>query len=481
MTIDNRGEDPAAALLAQILERADYTVLQRDTLIAADAVVAGDAIVLESRVTLEGRVEGAVAVIGGSLFVRPRAVVTGPIAVFGIGAVVPSGLAEMGEVVHLRAGRSVEVERSAGGIHVTVRESPPPPTFYLPDVYGFGIPTYERVNGLSLLWGVEARFAGRDTARVAIGGAVAYRTERERLDGRLEAVFRPSGRTLVSLRGARGTRTTETWIRGSLANSLSSIGVRSDVRDYFDTEEVALTIQRLPPPPLVEGERFIAPRVMGRVSRDRSIPTGDPWSLFGDDEWRVNPPIDEGVLASVVGGATMGWRGPTSALSGQVAIEWAPGVIGDFEFAQFSATGSWVMEALWRHQIQVDAFTLLPIGSREAPLQRWSFVGGPGTLPADSLAFMRGDHVIFVRSLYFAPLRGLSLPVVGEPALRFEHAAAAAWRTGDPMPDLEQNVGVGVQFNMIHAVVLLNAAERPRDYRFTLGITVPGERMLPIF
>jgi hypothetical protein len=478
--VEGLADDPAARVLAGILQRGNYLLLERDTLLGPDVAVARDVVVLQSRVTLEGRIEGSVAVVEGDFFVRPRAVVAGPIAVFGFGGAYVSGLAERGEIVYLDPRNSVATARDGESLVLTITEPPGPGVLRLPGVFGARLPTYDRVNALTVGWGAAAGFGGRDTATILLGGTARYRTGRGRLDGSLQADWRPGARTLVTALATRTTRTSESWIRGDLANTLAAIAVGSDVRDYYDTDEIALTLARTPPAPIIAGERFFAPLVTLRSSRDRSVSAGSPWSIFGGD-WRPNPQIDDGVLTSVVLGASAGWRGDFSTFAGGTAIEWAPRDIGDFEFAQLSARGSFTTPVLWGHRLAVWGYALHPLGADGAPRQRWSFVGGPGTLPTLEAGAIRGDRLGFVSSAYLAPIPRLQLPLVGQPSIRLEHAAGVAWPTGMERPATVQNLGVGVQLFLVNVMVYADPAERPRRYVLTFGAQLPGTATLPIF
>ncbi|MQA88841.1 MAG: hypothetical protein GEU90_01215 [Gemmatimonas sp.] len=465
--------DAAAVILDSILDRGSYHLVDRDTVIPAGAEIDSDLLVLGSRVTIAGRVEGTVAVVRGELFIRPGASVPGPIASLN-SEIFPSGMAEVGDIVPLESG--IETEIAASGSSRTISLVGPPPArtvFRLPNVFGFGMPTYNRVDGLSLRWSAELASSG-DTAAFALRGTIAYNVEPNTVDGGLRLTLRPFSRLLVTAQAQRSTYTTDDWIRGDLENSLAAILVRSDVRDYFRSAEVSLTLARTPPPPLIPGEGFVTPFVTARASRDRSLAAGDPWTLFGgDDGWRFNPPIDEGVLASLVGGFNAGWQGQTSSFAGRVGVEFAPPNPGDFQFAQLTASGTWSMVALYQHQIQVAAYVLLPIGSREVPLQRWSFVGGPGTLPAHEVAEYRGDHVLFVESNYLVPVPAVRLPIFGSPSIRLLHAAGMAWRTGTRMPRIAQNLGAGLRLGIVDLMVYVNPDDRPLDPEVHLGAQIP--------
>lgn len=481
ITIYGEARDSAIAILEDVVQRGEYIVLDRDTVLESDADIGPDVIVVAARVALEGTIRGGVLTLDGELFVRPGAYIGGPVAAVGTrGGVYPSALAEMPPVIRPHPRVFASVGETPDGYSVAITGPPEPGVLRIPGIYGLGVPTYDRVNGLSLFWGATAAFGGGDTARVALSGTLGYRVLRKRLDGQLVATVHPTVGTRIQLRAARGTRTMDTWIRGDLANSLSSIIKGSDVRDYFDSEEVALTFEVMPPASLIEGEGFIVPGLTARVSRDRSVEAGDPWSLLGDD-WRPNPPIDPGTLASFIGGARFGWRGISSRLDGSLAVEWAPEGIGDFEFAQLSTAARWTMEALWGHSIGLDGFLLLPLTSDEAPMQRWSHVGGAGTLPTFPLAAMRGDHVVYLNSVYLAPLRRTRIPILGHPAIRLEHMAGAAWRTDDSRPPFEQNVAAGVQLSIFRVMVVADPADGLDSAEIYFGAQLSSGVSVPVF
>lgn len=472
ITIDGAADDPAAALVQGILDRGAYQLLDRDTVLTATDRITSDVVVLEARVTVEGRIDGEVGVVGGELFIRPRASVPGPIGVIS-GGVFPSGLAEVGEIIYLDPRIQETVEGPASRRAVTLTRPPRRSALRLPGFFGFGVPTYDRVDGLSLFWSAGLALTGGDTARVSLTGTGAYRTERNRLGGGVELAIRPWSRGLISARVERGTFSSDTWIRGTLENSLAALFVASDARDYFESDAATLTLARTPPPPLIQGEGYFLPRIGVHASRDRSLTTGNPWAFRNDDEWRFNPTIDEGELVSVFGAADAAWLGVTSSFTGSASLEWSPASMGDFEFAQLRSSIAWRMLALYQHRIEVRGYLQLPLGGEEAPLQRWSFVGGAGTLPTFPTATFRGDHVAFVETVYTIPIVHLQLPLVGPPSIRLLHAAGTAWRSGAERPPLEQNLAAGLDLSLLELMVYVDPTESALDPVFKLGGRLP--------
>jgi hypothetical protein len=462
---------PSAQLLREILERDRYRVLARDTVLPADFRASGDLIVLGADVRLEGEVEGSVAVVDGALYVRPGARIGGPI-VSVRGEVIASGLATTGAVVEVPLEAAARVEPNGGDYTVTLRAPPGPPPLRFPGLFGLGLPTYDRVDGLTLRLGVVADLGG-DSVGPTASAAVTYHSARGALGGgaALEVPLRPE--LWVRAEASRATVTNEEWIRGALVNSLAALTLKSDARDYFRSDAAALTLERRGSQPLIAGEGRVLPRLTVRVSRDRSLEASDPWSLFGDEPWRANPPIDPGTLASVVGGAAGEWKGQTATFAGDAALEWAPPGIGDFDFAQAVATGQWAMQGLWRHAIGLFVHTRMTLGSDPAPAQRWSIVGGSGTLPTLERGELRGDRLLLVSSSYSIPLPRLPVPVLGPPDLRFEHAVGSAWVTGTDPPRWEQNLGAGLDFGLVRGMVYINPADGVGKPTLSLSAGLP--------
>jgi hypothetical protein len=177
-------------------------------------------------------------------------------------------------------------------------------------------------------------------------------------------------------------------------------------------------------------------------------------------------------MASAFVAADGAWRGITSRFSGTSSLEWSPAGVGDFDFAQLIASGDWEMMALWGHKIQVGGHLLWPVHG-EAPRQRWSALGGASTLRTFETAQFRGDHLVFVQSSYVVPVNALKIPLAGPPAIRFEHAFGNAWESGRSIPALEQNLGVGLQLQLLTGMVYVDPAESPLRGVVQIGIQLP--------
>lgn len=470
------GDTRAARLAREILAEGDYLLLSRDTVLPEDFRTPGDLVVADADVRLEGVVEGRVAVLGGDLFIRPGARIGGPVAVVG-GAVYSSGLAEVGEVVQDEAPLEVAVEADTlTGVVRRVRVIPPVgerPVF-LPGVAGIRVPTYDRVDGWTLAAGPAWRIGG-GPGGARVDAWVSYRTARAALGGGAELVLPLRGEWALRARAARETATNDEWIRGPLSNTLAALFAGTDERDYWAADRGSLTLARAADDPLLEGEWLFAPRVALLASRDESLPTRDPWSLF-DELDRPNPFVAEGTVASVLAATAVRWQGRVSSFAGEGWVERTLPEAGDFDFTRWVAEGTFVTQGLRRDEVSVSARVMGTLGGEVAPPQRWSFVGGPNTLPTFEIAELRGDRLVFVEAAYGIPIQRYALPVLGPPTLRLEYRTGTAWLTGTEPPRWLQNVGARLEFSVLHAGVWVDPAAEGLSPTLLVDVALPGSR-----
>ncbi|MDQ3389079.1 MAG: hypothetical protein M3483_06190 [Gemmatimonadota bacterium] len=474
LRLEGRSGSPAVTLAREILA-GEYLRIERDTILPADFLAPGDVVIVDAEVRLEGVVEGRMAILGGDLFVRPGARIGGPIAVVG-GGLYRSGLAEIGVVVEDLLPLEVAIRAdSVTGNVAAVRVIPPPSPSPVsaPGLLGLRIPSYDRVNALTVGWGGRLRISPRDEGARA-DGWVTYRSARRSVGGGVE-LRGPLGRSgFAAARAARETRTPDAWIRGDFANSLAALFTGSDERDYHESDRVSLSVGKRDDLPLLAGEADVAPQLELLLTRDRSLATRDPWSLFGSLD-RMNPAIDEGMIASATVGAKLRARGRVSAFAGGAWVEHGFGGIGDFQFTQWRSDALYQTLALRQHTLSIRFHGQATLAG-DAPRQRWSFVGGPSTLPTFPTAEQRGDQVFFVETAYGVPLNRITLPIVGSPILRLTHRTGAAWRAGEEMPGWLQNVGVGFDLSVLRVALHLDPAAPRLGSELGVVFLLPGSR-----
>lgn len=471
----------AAALAREVLDRGEYTWIDRDTVLGP-AFSARDLVVYDAEVRLEGNVENVAVVLGGDLWIRPGGRVGRAVAVLG-GGVYPAGLAvlDRDSVFHTAPGGGVRIETrpGAGGepaeVYVAAVELVPPPRPPLVSPVLTALPTYDRVNGVTLRAELQLRPTRRAEGPVVnVWAALRTQQEERRIGG--GARWRvPLGAQDLQLTGeaSRATRTEDRWIFGDIANSVRAATLGSDYRDYRDSDVLRVMIERPVGKPLIAGESWLGPRFGVQLSRDRSLATVAPWSLFGREGLeRENPPVLEGTLVSLLAGTTYTVRAATSRFAGTVDVEHAPAGVGDATFTRAEVTGRYEALAFRTHSLRVYFRGMAPLFGDDPPPQRSGILGGSGTLPSEPIARFRGDHLAFIESAYAVPLPWIVLPVVGSPSVEALHVAGAAWEGGDE-PTWVQNAGAGLVFAFFAARVWVNPVERPLTPHFTFGISIP--------
>lgn len=469
------GASPAERILAGILERDRYRVLARDTVLPPGFKEPGDLIITEAEVRLEGQVAGDVAVVNGELFLRPGARIGGTVAVIG-GELYPSRLAAIGPVSRVDPRARVTTERQAGSeagvvAYVLTVEPPPAPSrFVLPGRFGLAVPTYDRVDGLRVVAGAQYRFVGDTLTGPAADVFASYASARGRFGGGAQVAFPLDSTTRIAVRLERATFTNERWIRGDLFNSALALVLGLDERNYYESDRVTGRMTRTFNPEVQAGLRF-APSAFLLASRDRSLPAGDPWSLTGDGLSRVNPDVDDGVLVSAGAGTLIRFHGRFATFEGESAVEQGIPGIGDHTFTHGLAAGLFRTPVLWGHRASVQ-FRVLQSIAGDVPRQRWSFVGGPGTLPFVGTGELWGDNLRFVQSAYEIPLPWITLRYLGSPYLQVTHTAGVAWPSGTAEPDWEQDLGIGLRFFPGYVSVRFDPAADRLRARLGLGVAV---------
>jgi hypothetical protein len=294
------------------------------------------------------------------------------------------------------------------------------------------------------------------------------------LEGGAE-VRRRWGPTTLELGGANETVTNDRWLRGDLTNSLGFLLEADDYRNYYLTRRLFLTASH----DLGRGDRRLTLALRGQYESDRSLETVPAWTIFGGDDARPNPPIDEGSIAGLTAGVGGIWVGRKTAWSGESTLETAGKVLGgDFAFNRFTLHGHFGMDAIANHALLFHWYFQGPVlGATSLPQQRWSTLGGTGTLPAYDIGQFRGDRVAFVESRYIIPLpKRWSLPILGRPDLEIAHAIGNAWTMG-MNPDLIQNLEARIQFSFIYFRIVTDPVHPGDTFKPDLGLSWPfGDR-----
>jgi hypothetical protein len=467
--VRGRGDAATDAFLRSYVEAGRYTLIARDTTIGRADTVRGDALVLRATLRLDGVITGDLVIVDANVFLRPAAQVLGSVRNIG-GGYYPSELASVGGSVESEPNAPYLVRQRDDGT-VEILGTTRPSGIVLPGIFGLAPPSYDRVDGLTLSASAGLLLPRMGAAEPMVVGRADYRSQRGALTGGAQLVV-PGQRTTLSAGAERTTLTNERWIRGDLDNSLSYLFQAKDYRDYYEADRAWVELSRTVGP----DDRSITPFVRAQVEDARTLPARSPWTVFGTPR-ADNIVVDDGRTTSAIGGMRLDWTLPRHVVRLQGAVEAAFSALeADHDFNAYVVDIDWAMAALWTHTLRIQSRLQGPLpGTDSLPRQRWSFVGGPGTLYTFDFADFRGDRVAFVETLYSIPIERARLPVIGPPDLDLLHLAGMAW-TAAERRSFEQNVGVRLRFSLFNVRVLTNPTAFTDDVEFSIGLNLPRRR-----
>jgi hypothetical protein len=334
------------------------------------------------------------------------------------------------------------------------------------------LPSYDRVNGLSVPFGPTITFG--DDERLVVRPSVTYRSHLGKIDPSLSIVGQlMSDSTIgISLTGARGTFTNEGWIRPDLVNSAVSFGLGHDARNYFraDRGEMRVTSALHL---LIDVATVFAG---ARTERDwstgwRNGSTVGPFSMFGrrdtvDGIQRPNPLIDAGHITSAIAGGHAEYVGISASDMLDVLVEAAGKSPAGGSFQQVTISEAAAIPTFADQRLEIGAHLVATATNSFTPRQRYAYVGGSGSLATSNLLALGGDHLYFVDLLYVIPIPQIEIPFVGNPyiAPHFASGAAAVGGFGRPVQNLGGRIGVSV-FTMDYLI-------NPRTHQHDFGVGI---------
>jgi hypothetical protein len=454
------------ARLERILADPAYLVLTRDTTVARGDTLAGPILSMANRLVIEGTIIGDLVVVDANVYLRPSARIVGGVLNIG-GGLYRSEQATITGSYDDQPLAPYHVERDGNAFIIGGDVEEKIVTFKP------AFPVANRVDGIRPSFGAQLAFPVSRTAHIELEGWGGFAFERdggfeEQAQGGAELRWR---REVVYVGAGidRNTATNDTWIRSDLKNTLSMLWEGKDYRNYYDAKRVYAFVGR----DLVRGGHEALIRLNLQREHASSLFTGDPWALFPPDEFRFNPPIDDGVSTSAILGLSGTWSGATTAAVYDGAVEVAADgpLGGEFNFMTYRVWGEWAMQALANHTIEIETRFQGPLpGTDSLPRQRWGMLGGSGTLYTFGVGEFIGDRVVFVESKYMIPLP-IRLPILRSPHLDFIYATGMAWSNRTD-PTFEQNVGVRLQFPFVYVRAIINPADT-NDYKFSFGVSTP--------
>jgi hypothetical protein len=261
---------------------------------------------------------------------------------------------------------------------------------------------YDRVDGLALRGGLHYVPPRSGPGAPRIWAQAILRTSRDDVgwEAGAEREF-PSRRLLLRLSGYDVTDTAERWHRSDVEAGLATLFLGEDNRFYFDRRGVELRARQ-------ELRGALSLDLAFRNDDYDSVRAQDPFTV-AEDDFLPNPPVEEGTMRSLLGGAT--WEGrdvpdrPTRGWWGRLEGEAAGGALGaDFGFSSARLD-------VRRYQplggTRLDARVV--VGGRiggDLPEQKRFHLGGAATLPGYEALTVRGDRMALLNVRCRIPVRG---------------------------------------------------------------------------
>ncbi len=437
--------------LAAFLERGDWELWTRDTVLARADTVRSDVLLLEGAARISGRIEGDIYVVDGDLFLRTRASIGGDVVVLG-GGFYDSDLAEVEGAITYRPNERLRVRPAAGGFEI-LAEIEPRPAVELDGTYGVRLPVYQRVDAVTAGWGGLAR-ALRLPGRPEIEVVTRYRTGPADLEASGRLSVYPSDRLRLGMTGGRETRTRDGWIRPAWYNSLATAVAEDDAFDYYQADHAAFEIEwRAAEPPIWEEAPAWRWTLRAGWEDAHSLDARDIWAVFEDDDPapgsgsppgspHPNPAVDDGNLffAALAYDREVRSRGGRTAFGAAIEAAHDDDLAGDLSFLMAEVRLSARHATSWGHAWDVFAIARGDLAG-SPPRQRYSTVGGVGTLPTIPLRAFRGARLVYGEAGYAVPLLGVA--TLGGVDAFVRGSAGSAWSEGDDV-DLAAAVAGGV-------------------------------------
>lgn len=464
--VRDRGPGDPGRVLAEVLAAPHVllTPAAGPLALPRDSVIGSTIVVIGSDVTVASQVAGDVVVIGGDLFIRPGARITGRAIAFG-GGVYDSRLASVeGDILAFRD-ETFDVAREPGVLALSYRrvDVRPRATFALPGFYGLRLPGYSRVDGAIVPVGAALLL---QRLSVEIDAVATYRSHLGTVDPSLALRRSVDRRTDVEVVAERGTYTNDAWARGDLVNAATTFVFGDDERNYYRATRVGGRVTRR-----WEGAATVVEPWLGVRTEDaRSVgpvrgATSAPWSIFGRDDTtrilRPNPAVLDGRISSAFVGSKAAWDADAFVASGDAWVEVPFDAVGERRFAQLTLNAATQFTTVRDHRLDLAAHLVLTAGDT-APPQRYAYLGGGSTIPTLDELTLGGDQLVFVEGTYLVPLSRPVLPVVGAPSvgLRYLVGSAGVQR----LPTFTQNVGVRVLLSLLRFDLLVDPATGDVNY-----------------
>ncbi|MDB4889928.1 MAG: hypothetical protein JWL61_1783 [Gemmatimonadetes bacterium] len=436
-----------------------------------DSTVTSTLIVLGRDTYLASHVDGNVVVVGANLFLRPGVEVRGHAVAIG-GTVASTTLGRVGGRIESYQDDIFDISPRPGGYALDYRPSVVArqiPLVQPAGIEGLMIPSYDRVDGLSLPLGVLLRAVD---GMLEVEGSVTYRSRLGAFDP--GATVRIAPERNVRFEGFVGiaTRTNDSWNYSDLVNSATTFFAGNDTRNYFRSRIADGRLFALVERPGISFEPYLG----GRFEKVSAITaSGNVWSVTGrkDPDFehirRPNPFVEDGDISSGLIGAQLYDTAGTVVSRIRLGVEQSFTTMSrTTNFTQLTFDGRVDFPTFKTQHLYFRSHAVTTLGD-SVPRARYAYLGGSGTLPVLDILEMGGTELFYLESRYAIPIESVKLPLIGSPIVTLRHIMGSAGVKS--LPSLEQEIGIGLglsalRFDFTHDVT------GSRGSRFGAGISL---------
>jgi hypothetical protein len=468
---------PGPSVAEQVVEQTlGHRYIQRyekyNTRLFRDSVFDTTVVVLNSNATVASTVHGDVVVINGDLFLQPGAKIDGRAVAIGGGVYDSQQASVGGERLSFRDVH-FDTARTSSGIDLVYRVPPPPEdtiaTVALPGLFGLRMPLYDRVDGLSVAWGPRITL-GRKRSLV-IDPTITYRSNLGAYDPAATLRAELGNGFSATAFGGRTTLSNDRWIQSDLANTISTLGVGSDYRNYWRSTRFEGKVAH----EWLFSEGDLQVDAGARTEDDWSVRGGGPWSLFNRNDTlhmkRPNPGVERGRLSSALFGARGSWEREHVAFNAGADVEVVLDAPGNERFTQTTifarAAFPTFVTKLGTQSFVFHTHMMLTAGDT-APPQRFGYLGGSGTLPTFDILSEGGDQLVFLEALYNFPIQTVHVPFLGAPVITVREMLGS---TGvGSLGRFDSNIGARLTLGLFSGEIFVNPANG--DHVFSLGLSL---------
>jgi len=171
--------------------------------------------------------------------------------------------------------------------------------------------------------------------------------------------------------------------------------------------------------------------------------------------WRPNPTITDGTVRSVLAGSGLQWQSQEVSFHALSRAEFGVSSPLQRQFVQLTSDIDVSFPTFGEQAYALDVHWVTTPAD-PPPVQRFVYLGGPGTLLFHKVLEMGGDELLLIDQRYSYPLPSVRIGILGMPTLLLRHRLGSAGL--GKLPSFEQVVGVGVLLTFVRAEIMIDPA-----------------------